>query len=438
MSCNIIIDPYQYKDKHVVYLLNIENNIYKYGWSSDFIERSDAHRTKRGWTNYIQIFDCKTKDNARVVEIKFKKYLVFNKLLINYVDKNNINYIEIFQTDININEFISVINKYIQDEIDKSNKKYIEYYEKEKELKLLDIKLVELNIINENNDKNKLTLLENKVNSLESKLDTIINLLTNNTNINLINKNKIIDIDDNNYIDNEKNEIINIEINELNNNINNEQDEIIDNEQDEIINNEQDEIINNNIENNKIFRKCSKCKKEKEQNEEYFRLKLNNTYTLNCIDCLEKDKIRTGKNREQRNENNKKYIEAQKDKIASSLIPLHKCNRCSKVLEINETNFEKNDENIYKKICISCNIIIDNNRDEINRKQREYALKSGCDKKNYEKNITQKLEYKKKHYEENIDKFCEKNKEYYSNNKETILENKKISYIASKLDTQDL
>jgi predicted GIY-YIG superfamily endonuclease len=399
---NIELDLSQYKDKYVVYLLHIEDNFYKYGWSSNFLRRYLDHKSRKGWFNYIKIFDCKTIENAKAVESRFKKYLNTNNLSTTYIDKNKDNNTEVFRTNKDLSEYINLIDKYVEEEIKKNALNYnINYYDKEKELRELEItrikELQNLNKINENTD----NTLNNKINLLENKINEILKIIS---------KNEI--IKEENEIINEENEIIN------------EENEII-NEENEIINGE-NEIINEEINEVENIRKCSKCKKNKELTEEFFRLKTNGIYTSYCIECLERDKIRCAKKREERNKYNKEYQEKIKENIKKSEIPLHKCGNCSQVLEVNDTNFEKKEDGSFKKVCIPCTEKSDANREEINRKHRENAKKTGSDKKYYEKHREKKLKHKKEKYLKEIDNFREKNKTYYDNNREDIIEHKKI------------
>jgi predicted GIY-YIG superfamily endonuclease len=454
-----------YKDKFVVYLLHVEKNIYKYGWSSNFLRRSEDHKSRKGWTKYIKVFDCKTIENAKAVETRFKKYLNHNNLSINYIDQNNDNNTEIFKTDKDLNDYINLIDKYIEEEIKKNALNYnINYYDKEKELKELEIirikELQNLNKINENTDfilNNKINLLENKIientnNILNDRINILENKIIENTNnifkkfinntIKLYEVNKKI-VNEENEIINKENEISNKEneISNEENEISNEENEIsneeneISNEENEIsneeneISNEENEIINEN-EKNKC--KCGKCKKNKELTEEFYRLKNNGTYTTYCIECLDKDIKRCAKKREERNKYNKEYKQKIKEKIEKSEIPLRKCNDCSRVLEINETNFEKKEDESFKKVCILCTEKSNANREKINKQHRDNAKKTGSDKKNYEKHKEQKLKHKKEKYIKEIDNFKEKNKTYYDNNREKILEQKRNRFTEKK------
>jgi hypothetical protein len=410
-------DPSKYVGKSVVYLLHIEKNIYKYGCSYNFFQRAKDHRNKRDWTKYLEVFDCFLSENAREVELKFKRYLIANKLLTTYMDKNNCTHTEIFETDNDISIYIDIIKKYVEEVHNKCKKKYIEYFKPES-----------------NND--RLSILENKIENLIGFMNNN-KLIINNSEITEEENNDIIEEEENNEIIEENNDIIeeDNDIIEEDNDIIEEDNDIIEEENDiieednDIIEEEKNNEIIEEEDDNEIIKKCVKCKKEKPETEEFFRLKKNkNIYTNYCIICLDKDKERCNKKRETRNEYNKKYLEKQKEIIKNSEIPLQKCCECSKILELNDENFSKNNDDIYKKTCNSCVDIINKNREEINKKHREFCAKTDYDKKMYEKHKDKKLEQKKTTYINNIDEYKQKNQEYYKINREKILEQKKNTY----------
>ena len=126
---------------NVVYLIHIENNLYKFGWSSNFEARYKDHKNKRGWTKVIEVFDAYNSDNARNAETKFKRYLNNNKLLVSHTDRTNSINTEIFKVDGDITHIIATLKEYVSEEVENGKKKYTDYYEKELALKKLDLEL---------------------------------------------------------------------------------------------------------------------------------------------------------------------------------------------------------------------------------------------------------------------------------------------------------
>lgn len=395
------VDISKYKNMWVCYILHIENDLYKFGYSGNIIERCREHKSKRQWVKVVDIFKTLTKQNAEDAEHKFLRYIEANNLKADYIDNTFTKSKEVFRAKSNISNYTAIYSNFVKETIDNSHKNFNGYYEKEENLKNLDLELTNKKII-EFQEKNKTNL------DYEFIIKSVTESIT-----------KVID----------KNlQDLQLKFKTLENNFQNitKTKEIENKTSTEIITND---ILNEIITNNVSIVKCKKCKKEKEQTEENFRIKNDKTFSLNCIFCLDKDKTRCEKKRTERNEYNKKYSEAQKKKIDESITPLHKCSKCSKVLEINEINFKKNEDNNFKKICIPCNIKIDTNRDVINQKHREYCAKTNNDKLQYEKHKDKKLEQKKIKYTQNKDKFHEKNKNYYEENKDKILEQKKEKYL---------
>jgi predicted GIY-YIG superfamily endonuclease len=99
-----------YKNTDCVYIFNIKDNLYKFGYSSDITTRLNAHRKNFNFEKIIKIYECESINQAKELETSIKYSLKKNNKLFKYN-----NSAETFKSD-NINKDIinkDIINKCI-------------------------------------------------------------------------------------------------------------------------------------------------------------------------------------------------------------------------------------------------------------------------------------------------------------------------------------
>ena len=160
-----IIDNYieedleKYYNKDCVYIINIKDDIYKYGRTSNIFKRLQAHKTNLKYKKVIKIYELNNINNSEKLEKKIKQLVKDLNINITYN-----NHIEIFQID--NNNLYNIIEK-----ID--------------ELSLKINKINNSNQIKENNDKlilelkNKELELKNKELELKNKEIELLKLQKN-------------------------------------------------------------------------------------------------------------------------------------------------------------------------------------------------------------------------------------------------------------------
>lgn len=149
-------DINHFHHKSCVYLIHIKKNIYKFGMSSDIVNRWNAHY--RNFTNcgfnpeLVKIWDCKSSVNMSNIELCIKRLAKHEKIRI-----KKFNQTEIIKTD-NINHIINKITEYVNEK---------NYYDdlvirtKKNEAKIEKIKL-QIELLNLQNI-NSLILLDPKL-----------------------------------------------------------------------------------------------------------------------------------------------------------------------------------------------------------------------------------------------------------------------------------
>jgi predicted GIY-YIG superfamily endonuclease len=132
-------DLEKYHNKDCVYILNIKDNIYKYGASSHLINRLQAHKTNLNYKKIIHIYVMDTINESTALEKKIKK-------MVNYLHINIIynKHIKIFQID-NID---NIINKFNELELKVKNTKSNSYLELENQNLKLQIEVLKLQSLN--------------------------------------------------------------------------------------------------------------------------------------------------------------------------------------------------------------------------------------------------------------------------------------------------
>ena len=98
----------KYENKDCVYIINIKNNIYKYGYSSHIFRRLKDHKSNLKYTKIIKIYSLNNINDAIKLEMKIKKLVYLLNINITYN-----NHIEIFEIDdSNLKSIIDKINKF--------------------------------------------------------------------------------------------------------------------------------------------------------------------------------------------------------------------------------------------------------------------------------------------------------------------------------------
>uniref|UniRef100_A0A6C0EDF1 C2H2-type domain-containing protein n=1 Tax=viral metagenome TaxID=1070528 RepID=A0A6C0EDF1_9ZZZZ len=132
-------DLEKYQNKDCVYIINIKDNIYKYGYTSHIFKRLQTHKHKLNYNKIIKIYDMNNMNEAIKMENKIKRLVQALNINIIY-NKHK----EIFEAD-NAN-LLNLIKKIDELSIDIIKKNYIKFDEKNtKQLELEDkIKQLEL------------------------------------------------------------------------------------------------------------------------------------------------------------------------------------------------------------------------------------------------------------------------------------------------------
>lgn len=101
-------DPNMYKNKEVLYLISIKDDIYKFGITADIVKRLRAHKENFNYQYVIKCWDCINRSISKNIEDAFKLYAKHGK-----IDHKLNNEKEIIKTN-NIDLIIQVINKYVE------------------------------------------------------------------------------------------------------------------------------------------------------------------------------------------------------------------------------------------------------------------------------------------------------------------------------------
>jgi prophage antirepressor-like protein len=93
-----------YKNKDCVYIINIKDNIYKFGYSSHIFKRLQTHKTNLNYLKIIKIYDFDNINKAIKLEGQIKKLVKAININVIYF-----NHVEIFE--VNIYNLQNIINK---------------------------------------------------------------------------------------------------------------------------------------------------------------------------------------------------------------------------------------------------------------------------------------------------------------------------------------
>jgi predicted GIY-YIG superfamily endonuclease len=147
-------DLEKYQNKDCVYIINIKDNIYKYGYTSHIFKRLQTHKYKLNYNKIIKVYEMNNMNNAIKLENKIKKLvntlninIIYNKHKeIFKVDNNNLQNLikkidELSLKIINIknnNNLESINDNIINLDIEKEKTKQLELEKEILELKLAD------------------------------------------------------------------------------------------------------------------------------------------------------------------------------------------------------------------------------------------------------------------------------------------------------------
>jgi prophage antirepressor-like protein len=96
----------KYYNKDCVYIINIKDNIYKYGYTSHIFKRLQAHKTNLKYNKIIKIFEMNNMNEAIRLENKIKKLVKLSNINMIYN-----NHIEIFAVNnIDLQDLINKID----------------------------------------------------------------------------------------------------------------------------------------------------------------------------------------------------------------------------------------------------------------------------------------------------------------------------------------
>lgn len=196
------IDPNEYTDDSVVYLIHVANDYFKFGVSHGIDRRYNEHcayfRKLKYDPKLVNIWVCKTGKIMQTIEKKIKLYAQHNKILVKHFGQT-----EILKTD-DINHIVNKITQYV-DKYNNINAEISSLRAKELDLKIKEaaIKEKELDLrILEITKSNELEILKYQ-HEIKCKEIELIKLNTNKVN----NKpaNTLIVIKDDDVIDEDAN-----------------------------------------------------------------------------------------------------------------------------------------------------------------------------------------------------------------------------------------
>ena len=322
-------DINKYKDKEVLYLIYLEDNLYKYGITANIWKRLKSHKRTIGYDYVIKCWDCINRTVSAKIENAVKKYIKINKMSDIYKKQT-----EILKID-NINDIIDIFNRYVDIHVTVYNDQFKNAYMTQK-----------LNIVNAQIELlDKIKTLDNKCSTPNINVNISIDPRSNYMNIHTVN-------DLNKMLQDDKN-IINNKINQPNQPI-------------------EDDPLDNKL---KDLVYCKRCRAHKYSVCFGFNEKTMSLYKQ-CYECRESGKISDAKraNSENRIEWRKKHnieyqqknkvqiaerkrIKREKDRLRKK--EAYKKNK-EKILEKNRRYYQKNKDNI-----------IEHKRDYTIRKQLE-------------------------------------------------------------------
>lgn len=174
----LFIDINNYLNKSCLYILQVINNLYKFGITDDIKRRLSEHKRELKFTDIIKIYELNNFSICKEIENKIKTLV--SQLKIN---KKQDNSIEFFETnnEITLEYILSFINKYIDEENTKTNEPFeLQKYK-------LDIEKLKLEVENKKLDLEKIKIeyeLKGRQISNNTKIvnNKLINLNDDNIN----------------------------------------------------------------------------------------------------------------------------------------------------------------------------------------------------------------------------------------------------------------
>lgn len=138
------IDVSKFIGCSVIYLLNIEDNLYKFGHTDDVERRLRTHKSNLKFNYIVKIWKLRNKSQSGCVETKIKKHVRHSKLVGKYGDSK-----EIIKTS-DIESVIKAINKYVDTENDQfdglvkdvHSEQQRQNLDKQLKLKKLDLEII--------------------------------------------------------------------------------------------------------------------------------------------------------------------------------------------------------------------------------------------------------------------------------------------------------
>ncbi len=354
-------DVNKYKDKEVLYIINIIDNLYKFGITNNIYRRLKNHEGKFKYQYVVKCWDCTNRTVSRKIENDIKKYIRINKLQRTYNKATEV---------LEIDEILCILEVFNQ---------YVDIHNAEYENKFINKRL------------------EQECNIVKSQIEflkQLENLKYENPNANLDNLVKLIQLQ-NTEIDKED-----IKINKENAKIIKE--ELI---KKKSIIEKQLSIPKKSVTKDPLGDKlknhhyCKKCRSHKLP-EEFGINERTKMYYKQCIKCREegrrsdrkraKTQKRVAWNKINGKTYTKKYREKKKNEPTEEGYVF--CNRCRTHKSPDEFGIKKSTNELFKS-CISC------------RKRNK--------------------ESKKKQYGKDKEKILERNRQYYQKNKDNIIDHKK-------------
>lgn len=393
-------DPNQWKNKEVMYLIYIKDDIYKFGVTQNILKRFKTHKDKFNYEYVVKCWDTINRTVSKKIEDSVLLYVKHEK--INHKMGNEK---ELIKTN-DIDKMIKVMNGYVE----KHTKMYKDQF-----------KSVELEQQNEI-IKNKLELIKqmNEFKKNNNNIDTqnLIGLFSENiSNKSKQNQSILESLDNQNNQKEISDEYDNDILDDLDDSDNYDNSDDSDNEDlyDESVN-ESIDVADHDQSSN--LRKCTRCKESHTEEEFGFNRKKKNISYLVCKIC--RNKLVTN--------------ESKLDEIINdSTTELRKCQRCD--TPYTEEEFGLNAKNKPYMNCKECRAkqkISDSKRKNVDeRKEKTKQYFAEHKEEIYAKKKANKV-YKPIKVKQSAEELDQKRKIYYAKNQARILQNKKDYYEKNK------
>lgn len=358
-------DVAKFKGKETIYILKIENNIYKFGHTGIITRRLETHKRDFNYECIVKMWSCDDRSVSKNIEDNIKLYIKHQKIGIVYKGHS-----EIFQTD-NLEKVITTVNDYHKTFSESNKKKYQderlsqkkEILEQKKEI------LEQMNKLFENIGEDK-DLKKAICKSIQTKVFSCSDTNQTASNKNQIESDVDVDVDINVELDTES-----------------------DNDDCESI---CSDIKEDNIENiaeitTELLRKCQRCLTPQTEEEFGIFQKTKKPY-MNCLECREKQKIsdlnRSEEQKQKRREKCKEYDDKNREEINIK----KKANYYAK--KNNKNEYAAIQENL-KKEGIDIEIIDDAIEEIVDDTNDKKLLKLQKNREYYAKNASEIIEQKK-------------------------------------------